>query len=73
MKSIEDRFEKKHSSWKGKLMLYGAHLVLINTVLKILPMFMLSFLEIPKGVQKDWIITDPDSSGNVMNINGSIG
>jgi mannosylglycoprotein endo-beta-mannosidase len=51
-KSVEDRFERKLSSWIGKLLSYGDHLILINSVLTSLPMFMLSFLEIPKGVRK---------------------
>lgn len=48
-KEIEDSLEKKLSCWKGKLLSYGARLVLINAVLTSLPMFMLSFFEIPKG------------------------
>ena len=51
-KVVEDRFEKKLSSWIGKLLSYGDRLILINSVLTSLPMFMLSFLEIPKGVRK---------------------
>jgi hypothetical protein len=51
-KPIEDRFEKKISSWIGKLLSYGDRLNLINSVLTSLPMFMLSFFEIPKGVRK---------------------
>jgi hypothetical protein len=51
-KAIEDRFEKKLASWLGKLLSYGDRLVLINSVLTSLPMFMLSFFEIPKGVRK---------------------
>ena len=51
-KVIEDRFEKKLSSWIGKLLSYGDRLILINSVLTSLPMFMLSFFEIPKGVRK---------------------
>jgi hypothetical protein len=51
-KPIEDRFEKKLSSWIGKLLSYGDHLILINSVLTSLPMFMLSFFEIPKGVMR---------------------
>jgi hypothetical protein len=35
-----------------KLLSYGDRLILINSVLTSLPMFMLSFFEIPKGVQK---------------------
>jgi hypothetical protein len=51
-KPVEDRFEKKLSSWIGKLLSYGDRLILINSVLTSLPMFMLSFLEIPVGVRK---------------------
>jgi hypothetical protein len=49
---VEDRFEKKLSDWVGKLILYVDRLILINSVLTSLPMFMLSFLEIPIGVRK---------------------
>jgi hypothetical protein len=49
---VEDRFEKKLGCWQGKLLSYGDRLILINSVLTSLPMFMLSFLEIPKGVLK---------------------
>jgi hypothetical protein len=49
---VEDRFESKLSSWIGKLLSYGDRLVLTNSVLTSLHMFMLSFLEIPKGVRK---------------------
>ena len=51
-KAIEDRFEKKLGVWAGKLLSYGDRLVLINSVLMSLPMFLLSFFEIPKGVRK---------------------
>jgi hypothetical protein len=47
---IEERIEKKLSSWKGKYLLVGGRLVLIKSVLSTLPMFMLSFFEVPKGV-----------------------
>ena len=43
---------KKLASWAGKLLSYGDRLVLVNSVLTSLPMFMLSFFEIPKGVRK---------------------
>ena len=51
-KMIEDRFEKKLASWAGKLLSYGDRLVLINSVLSSLPMFLLSFFEVPVGVRK---------------------
>jgi hypothetical protein len=51
-KPAEDRLDKKLSSWTGKMLSYGDCLVLINSVRTSLPMFMLSFLEIQKGVCK---------------------
>jgi hypothetical protein len=53
-KPVEDRFESKLGNWIGKLLSYGDRLILINSVLTSLPMFMLSFFEIPKGVRK-WL------------------
>ncbi|WVZ84217.1 hypothetical protein U9M48_031271 [Paspalum notatum var. saurae] len=47
---IEERLEKRLIGWKGKLLSVGGRLVLINSVLSSLPMFMLSFFAIPKGV-----------------------
>jgi hypothetical protein len=49
---VETRFASKLSCWRGKMLSYGDRLVLINSVLTSLPMFMLSFLEIPVGVRK---------------------
>jgi hypothetical protein len=51
-KLIENRFENKLASWLGKLLSYGNRLVLINSVLTSLPMFLLSFFAIPTGVRK---------------------
>jgi hypothetical protein len=51
-RAVEERFQKKLSSWKGKLLSSGGRLVLVNSVLSSLPMFMLSFFGIPKGVLK---------------------
>ena len=50
---VEERFEKKLSCWKAKYLSYGGRLVLLNSVLSSLPMFMMSFFEIPKGVLKN--------------------
>jgi hypothetical protein len=47
---VEERVQKKLSSWKGKLLSSGGRLVLIKSVLSSLPMFMMSFFRIPKGV-----------------------
>jgi hypothetical protein len=49
-KIIEEKFKKRLSCWKGKLLSYGGRLVLINSVLNSLAMFMMSFFEVPKGV-----------------------
>jgi hypothetical protein len=47
---VEERFQKKLSSWKGKMLSSGGRLVLINSVLSSPPMYMMSFFRIPKGV-----------------------
>ena len=49
---IEERFKRKLSTWKAKHLSYGGRLVLLNSVLSSLPMFMMSFFEIPKGILK---------------------
>jgi hypothetical protein len=49
---IQERFEQHLSSWKGKNLSTGGRLTLINLVLSSLPMYMMSFFEIPKGVCK---------------------
>jgi hypothetical protein len=43
-KVIEDRLDKKPSCWKTKYISYGGKLILVNSVLSILSMYMLSFL-----------------------------
>ena len=49
---VQERFEKRLRSWKGKNLSTGGRLTLINSVLSSLPMYMMSFFEIPKGVLK---------------------
>jgi hypothetical protein len=51
-KIIEEKFEKRLSCWKGKLLSYRGRLVLTNSVLSSLSLFMLSFYEVPKGILK---------------------
>ena len=51
-RKVEERFEKKLTCWKAKHLSYGGRLVLLNSVLRSVPMFMMSFFEIPKGVLK---------------------
>jgi hypothetical protein len=52
-RKVEERFEQKLSCWKAKYLSYGGELVLLNSVLSSLPMFMMSFFELPKGVLKN--------------------
>jgi len=47
---VEDRFEKRLSGWKGKLISVGGRLVLINSVLSSLPMCFVILFEVPHGV-----------------------
>jgi hypothetical protein len=51
-KLTEEGIENKLSEWKGKHLSYGGRLVLINYVLSSLPMFMMSFFEVSRGVLK---------------------
>jgi len=49
---IEEHFEKRLSRWKGKHLSIGGRLILINSVLSSLPMYMMSFFYVLKGVLK---------------------
>jgi hypothetical protein len=49
---VDEHFEKRLSSWKGKDLSIGGCLTLINSVLRSLPMYMMSFFSMPKGVLK---------------------
>ena len=49
---IQERVEQCLSSWKGKNLSNGGRLTLINSVLSSLPMYMMTFFEIPKGLRK---------------------
>ena len=62
---VEEHFEKKLTCWKAKHLSYGGRLVLLNSVLSSLPMFMMSFFEIPKGFLRNLINTDRVSFGKV--------
>ena len=48
-KEVEERFQKKLCGWKGKMLPVRGRLVLINSVLSNLSMYMLSFFEVPQG------------------------
>jgi hypothetical protein len=49
-KLVEERLQKRLSSWKGKLLSLGGRLVLINSVLTNMVLYMISFFILPKGV-----------------------
>jgi hypothetical protein len=49
-KLVEERLQKRLSSWKGKMLSLGGRLVLINSVLTNIVMYMISFFIFPKGV-----------------------
>jgi hypothetical protein len=72
-KMTEEKFEKKLSSWKGKLMFVGGRLVLINSILTSLTIFMLSFFEVLGVYSREWIIFGLNSSGKVKIIRRNIG
>jgi hypothetical protein len=47
-KIVEERLQLRLSSWKGKLLSIGGRLVLINSVLSNMVLYMLSFFLLPK-------------------------
>jgi hypothetical protein len=49
-KIVEERLQKRLTSWKGKLLSLGGRLVLINSVLTNMVLYMISFFQLPKGV-----------------------
>jgi hypothetical protein len=59
---IEERIKNKLSSWKEKYLSVEGRLVLVNYVLSSLPIFIISFFEVPKGFLKKVIISSLDSS-----------
>ena len=49
-KIAEERLQLRLSSWNGKLLSIGGRLVLINSVLSNMVLYMISFFQLPKGV-----------------------
>ena len=49
-KHIKETLQKRLSSWKGKLLSLGGILVLINSVLSNMVLYMISFFQLSKGV-----------------------
>ena len=72
-KGVDERFQKRLSGWKEKLLSAGGKLVLINSVLSNLPLFMVSFFEAPREVLKKLDFYRSRFFGKVTNIKKSIG
>ena len=51
-KGVDERFQERLSGWKGKLFSAGGKLILINSALSSLPLFMFLFFEVPHEVLK---------------------
>jgi hypothetical protein len=49
-KSVEERLQKRLTTWKCKLLSLGGRLVLINLVLTNMVLYMISFFLLPKGI-----------------------
>jgi hypothetical protein len=49
-KLVEERLQKRLSSWKDKVLSLGGRLILINSVLSNMILHMISFFLLPKGV-----------------------
>ena len=62
---VEERFKKRLSCWKSKLLSVGGRLVLINSMLSSIPLFMFSMFELPKGVLERLIFIDHVSTGKM--------
>jgi len=71
-KEVEEWFQKKLCACKGKMLSVRGRLVLINSILSNLSMYMLSFFKVHREVlKKNYIFTGLDSSSNI-NIKRSI-
>jgi hypothetical protein len=46
---VEEKFAKQISRWKGNLLSIGDRVTLVNACLTSICLYMLSFLEAPKG------------------------
>ena len=49
---MEERLQLRLNIWKGKLLSLGGRLVLINSVLTNMLLYMISFFQLPKGILK---------------------
>lgn len=51
-KYVEDKVENKLGCWKGSLLTIEGRLTLVNSSLNNVPLYMLSFYKLPKGVKR---------------------
>jgi hypothetical protein len=49
---LTGKIAKRAPPWKGKLMSYGARLILSNSCLSSLPTYTMGFYQLPKGIHK---------------------
>ena len=68
---LKNELKKKLICWKGNLMSYGGRLVLINSVLTSMSMFLISFFKFRKGFESDLISLDLISFGSLMRPRGN--
>ena len=71
-KHVEERFQKRLSRWRSKMLSVEGMLVLIKSVLSSPPMFMMSFFEIPREVLKKLDYFRLRFFGRVMNTRKNI-
>jgi hypothetical protein len=71
-KPVEDRFEKKLSSWIGKCFFTGIVSYLLTLSSQAFRCLCFLFLKFPRGLGRDWITSDHIFSGKAMVINGNI-
>jgi hypothetical protein len=69
---IVEKIESKLGSWQGRFLSLGDRLVLINSSLTNVPMYMLSMYKSPKCVLKKWIFLEKDYYGRVAIITKNI-
>ena len=71
-KHVEERFQKRLSRWRSKMLSVEGMLVLIKSVLSSPPMFMISFFEIPREILKKLDYFRLRFFGRVMNTRKNI-
>lgn len=70
-KLAENKMEHKLGCWQGRLQSIGGRLILLNSSLSSVPMYMISFYRLPKGFRKGLIISGKRSSGRRIRVSGN--